>query len=419
VKKYLYGLIGLALAVLMGSCIFFVPNAVASDSSENTWTALPTQELGTLCGVTAVNGKIYVMSFNMINNKWVNTVYIYDLQTNTWSTKTPITDEMLQGAICQISSVVYGDKIYYFGTGSWSTGILNNKVYSTTTNQLSTLNPEPQKRFGASACIVDDKIYVVGGFVYGEYVPNQKIQPRTAIDLVEMYDPATNIWTTKQSMEKIVDNPLLIVVKEKIYVFDKNYIQIYDTKTDHWRILPENPTNHLGGQGYQNGAATAGKYAPQRIYLFGDGSWPEPSGAIYIFDPQTETYTGNTTYPEHKSEQYPSLTFGYYESFQVVVVDDVFYLIGGGVSARLEQQRITSEGKIKTSSEPVSFRVDYKYVPFGYSSVPLAPEAQKNNPSNLVFTVAGIVVAASIVAAVSLLLFQKKRKSKNPTEQST
>jgi hypothetical protein len=59
--------------------------------------------------------------------------------------------------------------------------------------------------------------------------------------------------------------------------------------------------------------------------------------------------------------------------------------------------------------------VDFRYVPVGYNSVPLATESPKNNPSNLAFTVAGIVVAVSVVTAVSLLIFYKKHKTKSKT----
>jgi hypothetical protein len=381
------------LAVL---CISEAPHTLANDTlEENSWTALPEYGTGN-SGVATVDGKIYVITYD--RNLKNNIILVFNPQTNNWTTKIPTFDTPWEGAIGIVSTAVFGDKIYCFGTDTWSTGILNNKVYSTTTNHWSTITPEPQERYGASSCIVGDKIYVIGGFTYDEYIPNQKIQPRSPIDLVEMYDPVANTWTTKQPMPKPVDQTLLVVVEDKIFAFGGGYIQKYDTQTGQWRILSE--YNYDGPFIY--GGSTTGKYAPQKIYLFGYNS-------VQVFDTQTQNFTDNIPFPDHTNSQYPNVTFGNsLQAFRVAVVDDVFYLIGGAASGTLEKQWVTPEGRVKKSSETVSVGVDYMYVPLGYRAT--SPSDGAGGGLSLVFTVAGIVVAAVVIAAVGVLMFYRKPK---------
>jgi hypothetical protein len=75
------------------------------------------------------------------------------------------------------------------------------------------------------------------------------------------------------------------------------------------------------------------------------------------------------SFPEYKSPQYPNATIRNYQTLKIAVVDDVFYLIGGGVIGTLEKTGITSGGMIKKSSEPISIAFDYRYTPLGYNAL--------------------------------------------------
>ena len=134
-----------------------------------------------------------------------------------------------------------------------------------------------------------------------------------------------------------------------------------------------------------DGATTSGEYSAKKIYLFQGNN-------TYIFNPVTETWENGAFIPE-------SL-----QGFKVVVADDVFYLIGGGYGEMVKVGRSASSYEFTMA--------DFRYVPADYNSVPLATESPKTNPSNLVFTVAGIVVAVSFVGAASLLLLYRKHKPK-------
>jgi hypothetical protein len=392
------------LAVL---CIAEAPRTLADNTlEENTWKGLPEQEKNHVLGCATVNGIIYTLcfyDFSGENNIGTIYIYIYDPKTDVWSTcatKVSTADRPLNWELIDVATVVIGEKIYCFGHGIYYESILNNKVYDTSTNHWSNINPSQSSRERPSVCVVDGMIYLVGGQTYkGISEVNPRFRAMEPTNIVETYDPATGIWETKRSLNKPVTDPMVIAVEDKIYVFGAGYIQIYNTKTDQWTTIGD----QNGDQRLNDGDATSGRYALQKIYLFGQDE-------VYVFDPETNTYTDNISYPEYKSEQYPNVTFGHYRTSKVAVVDDVFYLIGGGVIGTLEKQWTTSEGKIKKSSEPISIAFDYRYVPLDYS-VPSQSDKNAKDGLSLVFTLAGIAVAAAIVTATGALVYRFRRTS--------
>ncbi|MCW4023900.1 MAG: hypothetical protein NWF01_02560 [Candidatus Bathyarchaeota archaeon] len=367
----------LLLAIL---CIAESPQVLAAEELEaNSWTTLPEQEIETLCSVVAVDDKIYCLSF-VLKDTWISTVYVYDPQANSWETKTATSDKPWgDGEIqpAQFTTGVVGDSIYFFGHGVYMEGMLNNKVYDTSANHWSSITPDPHSRIDPAACVVNGKIYLIGG---------------STSSLIETYDPATDTWETKQSLNKPVLDPMAIAIGDKIYVFGAGYIQFYDPQTDQWRTIGELQLNYY----CRCAAATTGKYAPQKIYFF------SPK-VIQIFDPQTETLDNmpypNHTIPEYITKQYPNAIFGNtLDSFQVAVVNDVFYLIGGSVA-----------GRNQYGSSIESFKVDYRYVPLGYS----VSSSSDGDVNSWLFSVAGVVVAVAVLAGAAVVVIRFKH-SKPP-----
>jgi hypothetical protein len=195
--------------------------------------------------------------------------------------------------------------------------------------------------------------------------------------LVEAYNPSTDTWTTKQSMNKPAGYPKAIAIENRIIVFGGDYIQVYDTLTDRWRTITEYEldTRYVCGQG-----ATSGKYAPQKIYLFG-------TEKVLVFNPQTETVETKFTYPFFS-------TIGYYQSFNTAVIEDIFYLIGGGGSGHM---------------------IDYRYVPLGYSA---SSQSDGTDGGLSLVTLAGVVVAVVVVAVAGVVVFYFKRAPAKPAPSS-
>ena len=90
----------------------------------------------------------------------------------------------------------------------------------------TTKAPMSVNRDGIGAAVVNDKIYVLGGY---------------NLDINEEYDPITDTWTTKSPMPHPHAYPGVAVVKNKIYVMGGNEgggsgyaIDVYDPITDNW-----------------------------------------------------------------------------------------------------------------------------------------------------------------------------------------
>jgi hypothetical protein len=369
------------LAVL---CISEAPHTLANDTlDENAWTVLPEQEKDHVLGVGAVDDKIYTFCFNNFKPEqkiiYID-LYIFDPKTNAWSSKnTPIlnVDPSLNWEVSPVTTILIGDKIYCFGYGIYYESLLNNRVYDISTDYWSSITPSPNDKARPSVCGVNDKIYMIGG-------ANQ-------LDIA-VYDPKTGIWEIKPMNQPIISS-VTITLENKIYLFGNEKIQIYDTLTDKWRITSGFKVD-ADFTYFVPGGATTGKYAPQKIYLFGCHSWPTPNITTNIFDPKTEQCSVDMGFPVPKinginpvgSDQ----CFGWYEGYHPVVVNDIFYLIGGGFTF--------DDGK------STHYKVDYCYVPLGYSTSPTSD----GDVGSWLFSVAGVVVAVAVLAGAAVVVIRFK-----------
>jgi hypothetical protein len=102
--------------------------------------------------------------------------------------------------------------------------------------------------------------------------------------LNEVYNPASDAWTTKSSLPTPVYHSVSGVIDDKIYVVGgSGFIinQIYDTETDNWirgKSSPHGPT-------YAAGVATTGAFSPKRLYVFGGGAMVPVSGTL-VYNPE-------------------------------------------------------------------------------------------------------------------------------------
>jgi len=289
-KKFYAG--SLAVALLLVSCTFSVPSVNAADTVENTWETMapmPTARQGP--GLAVVNGKIYAIGG--YNGSILNTNEMYDPATNTWITKKSMP------TLRSFATAVFHNKIYCIGGAD---GL--NEVYDPATDTWETKQPMPTPRSALSASVVNDKIYLIGGFVpssIGLPTPERS-------NLNEMYDPVTDSWTTMAPLPTAVAYTISTVVDNKIYVFGNgDATQIYDPQTNTWRYGPSVPYS----VSYGAVAATTGVCAAKKIYIIGGGSLTQ------IFDPKTETWSTGAAMPTPR------------QFFSVAIVDDLLYAIGG------------------------------------------------------------------------------------------
>jgi len=154
------------------------------DPSTNEWsTPVTTGVFTPRAHLTSntVNGKIYAMGgvqYDSLQNKvFLSTVEVFDPQTNSWST--PVTTGSLTARSSHVS-VVVGGKIYIIaGEGP---GAKTVDVFDPASNHWSSPAATITERTASTANVLDNKIFVMGGYVGID------------VNLVEVFDPSSNSW---------------------------------------------------------------------------------------------------------------------------------------------------------------------------------------------------------------------------------
>ena len=164
-----------------------VSNAAAftPDPKWDSLAPMPTARGGATAQV--LNGDIYVIGGLDGNGASVNTVEIYDPDTNTWSP-----GSSMQTRRDNPGSAVIDNKLYVFGgrtrnaDGSVVDATLNTlEIFDPLTEEWSFGAPMPTGRRAMIIGTIDDKIQVIGG----EAGPGG-----TAFSQNEEYDPLTDSW---------------------------------------------------------------------------------------------------------------------------------------------------------------------------------------------------------------------------------
>ena len=134
-----------------------------------------------------VNGKIYVIGGGQRTpNDDFDVNEVYDPETDTWTTKTPI-----PVGVGYYASAVVDNKIYIIGG---AVGVSLNQIYDTETDTWSSGASLPKGVDSAAAVattgvFAPKRIYVIGGQ-----------QNLDAVNLTPIYDPEPDRWSTGTAM---------------------------------------------------------------------------------------------------------------------------------------------------------------------------------------------------------------------------
>lgn len=278
-----------------------VPYALAAEDFWTTKEPMPTARIG--LGAAVVDGKIYAIGG--YNGSYLGTNELYDPDTDMWVTKAPIPTPR-----SNFGTAVVDNKIYVIGGtlgNQVETGV--NEVYDPVTDTWENRTAMPTPRMGLDANVVNGKIYLIGGgdaagfsiFNFGEN---------------EVYDPATDTWTTKEPIPIPVHDYASAVLDNKIYVIGggggrSNHTQIYDAEKNTWTSGTPIPTKVRSAVA----GATTGAMAPKRIYVMGNEITYEHLNQVY--DPEADIWTTGTVMPTPRF------------AFAIAVINDVLYAIGG------------------------------------------------------------------------------------------
>ena len=316
--------------------------------NEDSWTTLmpmPTARGG--LGVAVVYGRIYAIG-GMSGNLPVDNNEMYDPVTNEWTIEAPMPTARSGCAIA-----VYNNEIYVIGGTVGNGYVGNNEVYDPVTNTWTTKASMPTPRSDLSANLIDGKIYLIGGKEYSSASPYY-----LQSDVNEVYDPATNTWTTKAPMPTAVYGYASTVISGKIYIIGGsespgtvfvNSNQVYDPQNDTWSLAANLPSVAT----YGAAAATQGLMAPSRLYFIGGYFLDSFSGNVQVYDPD------NNSWSTGAAMLTPRAYMG------VTEINDVLYAIGG----------FDGKNWLNTLEQ---------YNPVGYGTVP--PELQITSPENKTYS---------------------------------
>lgn len=221
------------------------------------------------------NNKIYIF------NGWGNShLEIVDLATNT-ITKGAVNHSYTGNA----GSAIHNGKIYVFGGSGLNgakTTIFSNRFqyYDIASDTWHPLPDMPTAR-EAKGKIVNDKLYVIGGF------------NGTSSRLINVYDLNTNLWTNQYTMPAGISGHSLAVSGNKIFIAggynNQTFLAYFDTTTNKLHQLSSNmiPRRHAAAEVYNN-----------KLYIIGGSTTSVTSSAlksIQVADISESVLAANTT----------------------------------------------------------------------------------------------------------------------------
>jgi N-acetylneuraminic acid mutarotase len=120
--------------------------------------------------------------------------------------------------------------------------------YDPAANSWKTVRPLLLARNHHATVGVGDKIYVIGGRVGAAFISSAS----NNVDLVEMYDPATDLWTPRARMPTarsaigagVYNNQILVAGGEgqdQRFLAAFKAVEAYDPALNRWLVLPSMP----------------------------------------------------------------------------------------------------------------------------------------------------------------------------------
>ena len=226
---------------------------------------LPTPR--THLGVCATGGKLYTIAgavyetgSGQVQRAWyLDVVEIYDPDTGSWTTGTPLPTARSSAAVAAINGKI-------FVAGGFNGEILGTlDIYDPVTDTWSRGADMPVARSDASAVAAGGKLYVIGGTdgvtgpVPGPADHDERPGPEVfwgrndgwfGSNLLSVYDPATNTWSDLTPMPTARTGAAAGVINGKIHVAGGSIgsrhvatLEIYDIASGTWGTGPDMPTS--------------------------------------------------------------------------------------------------------------------------------------------------------------------------------
>ncbi len=270
-----------------------------------------------------------------------SSVEICDEETYFWTLKTYLPDARWGFAAEAVDGMIYiiGGMIGEEETSS----VL---MYDPVTESFTEKNPMPTARSITDAAAVDGKIYVFGGAIQdasGNFVPTS---------IVEMYDPESDVWTQKSSLNRARKALMASEVDNRIYVIGGSEttdpaglttVEMYDPSTDSWSAKQNMHVRRW---------SPSASVLDGKIYVIGgekgiEDGWPGLN-IVEMYDPATDSWFHKTPMPTSRRSHSSS------------VLNQEIYVMGGTVGESEPAIRMV-EAYFDTASAPLVYLPDWAF----------------------------------------------------------
>jgi hypothetical protein len=267
------------------------------------------------------------------------TSYSAEPVANSWTEMAQLNQARGGLGVIAVNGAIYaiggstGSGLYPADAGESGNFVGTNEEYNISTNTWTYKAPMPVPRDYFAIAAYKDKIYCIGGHIGNEQNPAMdNLWGPVMTSVNEVYDTATNAWSTKAPMPvsgmylqaRVINGGILVTGAGQGYLYDP--VKDSWTKSTALPFVSNEESNIMISSGnktsysnvfYGAAAETTGVAAPRRIYVVGlNGDFP-PSTITNVYDPETDTWTNATAMPTLRQD------------FGLAVADDLIYAIGG------------------------------------------------------------------------------------------
>jgi N-acetylneuraminic acid mutarotase len=244
--------------VVGGRASIVTSTVVAYDRATNTWSSRQSLPSGrySMNGVSTIGQRLYMTAGSQGNLGLTSTLFVYKALSNTWVQKA----DMPETGGCGVQGVIAG--LLYVYSGCAADRLFR---YNPATNTWITLAPPPTSHHSGSGGVIGGKFYLAGGSHEegGSYIAHAQL---------DIYDPATDTWTTGEPMPQRAELTAGAILNGKLYVAGGQVLQVesaalmvYSPVTKTWATkapLPATRTRaagaSAGGQFYVIGGRENG-----------------------------------------------------------------------------------------------------------------------------------------------------------------
>jgi len=231
-----------------------------------------------------LDGKIYKFGgWDYTNAR--NYVDIYDIATDTWTAGAP-----MPNARYWIDGGAIGNYIYL--AGGYDTAARSDlQIYDVTANSWFTGTAMPAARYEYAAVVLDGRYYVIGGYDGSTYYAT-----------MWAYDPVSNSWdTTLPSMTVPRRWHSAAVIGGKIYVaggwttggVGTRVVEVYDPATNTWSTVAQFPATRPDGTSITGWIRAADGVLADRYLVMLGGANTDATATVFaaIYDAVADTWS--------------------------------------------------------------------------------------------------------------------------------